>query len=241
MGILHDHLGRDFTGALLDVGSGYGFFLAEAKRQGWTVQGIESSPAEVEHSVRELSVSVLNLDVTEALDSLPGCSFDAVTFWHVLEHLEEPGKAILQARRLIRPGGVIILNSPNLDSAVFKLLGASWTWIYVPGHLQYFRATPLAEWLKRHMLNVKLLETWTHAPNLYFMLEESLLLRVASLLQWRTMPRKVAGRITRFVFGSYHQQVVQSRFRLLYRLTPLVDRYLLSRQLGHEFLIVASR
>jgi len=158
---------------------------------------------------------VLKSDLEEGLFSLPSASFDVVTFWHVLEHLEQPGLVLREATRVLKKGGILALDSPNLDSAAFRLLGGRWSWIYIPGHLQYFRARPFARWLETHGLTVNRLETWTHAPNLYFMLEEAFLLTSAGLMERIPVTRKPSRRITRFVYGAYHQQVVQARLRAL--------------------------
>jgi 2-polyprenyl-3-methyl-5-hydroxy-6-metoxy-1,4-benzoquinol methylase len=238
--ILKHQLGNDFRGSLLDVGSGYGFFLKEAKLAGWQVLGIETSPSEYNYSTGNFALDVLNSDIQEALVSLASASFDVVSFWHVLEHLEQPGLALKEAKRLLKEGGLLVINSPNLDSAAFRLLGPRWSWIYVPGHLQYLRAKPFADWLQKQSLTVHLLETWTHAPNLYFMLEEALLLAMAGRMEKSAVTRKVGQRIRTFVYSAGHQQVVQARLHTLYRWTPYLDRYLISRSLGHEFLLLAS-
>jgi len=239
--IVENYFGPGFRGSILDVGSGYGFFLREAKNAGWTVLGIESSPAEVDYSTKHLCLDVLNDDIQTAMSTLADSSFDVISFFHVLEHLEEPGQAILEARRVLKPGGLLILNSPNLDSAVFRILGSRWSWIYVPGHLQYFRVIPLSRWLQRNQLTLHLMETWTDAPNIYFMLEEAVLLTLADLFEWMVLPQKFGRRIKGFVYGPFHQQVVQDRLRKLYRLTPYLDRYIKSRSLGHEFLLLVSK
>ncbi|RPJ53055.1 MAG: class I SAM-dependent methyltransferase [Acidobacteria bacterium] len=241
LGILKNELEEGFVGSLLDAGSGFGFFLKEAKLAGWRVLGIESSPSEFDYSTQELCIDVLKENLEEGLVSLPSASFEVVTFWHVLEHLEQPGLVLREATRVLKKGGILALNSPNLDSAAFRLLGGRWSWVYVPGHLQYFRAKPFARWLETQGLTVDRLETWTHAPNLYFMLEEAFLLTAARLMERIPVIRKPSSGIKRFVYGSYHQQVVQARLRALYNLTPYLDRYLRSRFLGHEFLLLATK
>ncbi len=238
--ILKDHLGEEFAGSLLDIGSGYGFFLKEAESCGWKVLGIESSPDEVDYAREQLGADVLDIDVQKALASLPGSSFDAVTFWHVLEHLERPAAAIRGSKRLLKNGGLLAINSPNLDSAVFRLLKTGWSWIHVPGHLQYFRAKPFSGWLENQGLTVQTLETWTLPPNLYFTIEEALLLRLSNILERKGGRIGRLGRTLRyFVHGSFHQHVVQMKAEALYRLTPFLERYLKTRLLGHEFLIIA--
>ncbi len=232
-----------FQGSVLDVGAGYGFFLKEAERRGWEPRGIETSPAEADHAKREFSLPILRLDAPQALAQLANEPelFDVITFWHVLEHLEIPGPVIQAAAQLLTSNGILIVNSPNLDSTVFQLLRQRWTWIYVPGHLQYFRLNPLVAWLERDTpLSVAKFETWTHAPNLYFMIEEATLLGFADLLDYLSL-RRFSGRLRGFVYGTYNHQVIQQYFRKLYDLTPFLDRRLLARNRGHEFLIVARK
>jgi len=231
--MLKTHLGDNFAGSLLDVGSGYGFFLKEVQSAGWRAIGIESSPREVRYSTDELHVEVLDSDVHTALAKLPSSSFDAVTFWHVLEHVEQPRTVLEESKRLLRPGGLLVVNSPNLDSAAFRVLRARWSWIYVPGHLQYFRAKPFAEWVGKQGLDVETLQTWTQAPNLYFMLEEAFLLLLSDIMErGGGRVNKVGRTIRRFVYSRFHQQVVQMRLKTLYRLTPFLDGYFTKRLLG---------
>ena len=230
-----------FSGSLLDAGSGYGFFLREAKNQGWNPLGIESSACERDYATRILGVSVVDKDLSEALEGLPDSSFDVITFWHTLEHLEEPGRAIEQAIRLLKKDGLLLLNSPNLASMVFRILGRRWSWIYVPGHVQYFRVRPFSAWLETKGLQLRAIETMTDAPNLYFMIEEGCLLTLAVALM-QIPGISPAGHLARKIAcGWFHQQWVQLRLRTVYNLTPGLDSYLRSRLLGHEFLLALSK
>jgi SAM-dependent methyltransferase len=242
METLRRHFPDNFRGSVLDAGSGYGLFLREARDQGWNAVGVETSPVEIEHSVQNLSLEVIDRDLLEAFQSLPDSSFDAITFWHTLEHLEEPGRVIDQAIRLLTSDGILVLNSPNLDSAVFKILGRRWSWIYVPGHLQYFRVKPFSDWLATKGLRVRSVETGADAPNLYFMIEEAALLTLSDALLRLPLVWPGGRRLRKIAFSRFHQQWIQLRvFRKLYDLTPGLDRVLRSRLLGHEFLLVLSR
>jgi len=98
-------------GRLLDVGCGYGFFLHHMSRRGWRVEGIEIS-ATARHHARthlRLDVSSIPLPRPEWADG----TFDVVSLLYVIEHLPDPAAVLREARRLLRPGGLLVLRWPN--------------------------------------------------------------------------------------------------------------------------------
>jgi SAM-dependent methyltransferase len=129
-------------GRVLDVGCGRGFLLEAFRRRGWAVQGTELDDTSAAHARQ-----VLGLDVeTGPAESWPWPDghFDAVVIWHVLEHLAEPRLALERARRLLRPGGVLMVGVPNFASTEARLAGAGWFHLDVPRHVVHL--TP--EWLE---------------------------------------------------------------------------------------------
>ncbi len=122
-------------GRALDVGCGDGDFLAHLRRRGWQVVGLELSAAAAGRA-RERGVEVREEEL-EAAGFAPG-SFDLVTLWHVLEHLPDPRRALEEARRVLRPGGLLVLEVPNISSPTFRLCGERWFPLDVPRHLQHF-------------------------------------------------------------------------------------------------------
>lgn len=228
---------------LLDIGSGYGFFLERARVQGWKTLGIEIAAEPLEFSRREFKLQVIAADTLEALAAIEEESFDVITLWHVLEHLEKPGEVIEEAVIRLKNGGHLIINSPNLASAIFKLVGRRWSWIYTPGHLQYFSIHPLSRWLEEMGLFIVKQETWTDAPNLFFLLQEAVLLTCSAFFE-KTGVRMLdqpARRIRTFVHGRTHQQVIQEKLKALYMLVPWLDSFFRYRNLGHEFIIIARK
>jgi SAM-dependent methyltransferase len=111
-------LGR---GRLLDVGAGLGTFLRLARDRGWNVQGVEISPFAVDHIRRTLGVPVFQGDLG-AFDA-PEASFDLVTFWDSLEHIERPRESLRRAFQLLRPGGALVLTTDNFDCLIADLVG----------------------------------------------------------------------------------------------------------------------
>ncbi len=125
------------SGRLLDVGCATGTFLAAMRRTGkWDVVGVELS-AETARLAREWH----GLDVvTGTLEQaqFPDASFDVVTLWDVLEHLHDPATTLREIRRILRPGGLLVLRVPNLDSWDARLFGDSWAGLDAPRHLYVF-------------------------------------------------------------------------------------------------------
>ncbi len=104
-------------GRLLDVGCATGEFLGLARERGWEVQGTELSPYAVKVA-RAAGLPVTPGELWEA--ALPAEAFDVVTCWHVLEHVTDPRRVVREIRRTLRPGGVLVLATPNLDDRVFR-------------------------------------------------------------------------------------------------------------------------
>ncbi len=242
--IVDRHWGRRPPGTLVDAGCGAGFFLNDARERGWKACGIDYSGHPVEFARREFGLDVVTDDIERAIQRLPERSVDVLTFWHVLEHLNHPGRILDRAVEALRPGGLLILNSPNLDSAIYRCAGRFWSWIYTPGHVQYFSTDSLANAVEARGLTVRRRETWTHAPNLFFLLEDAVLHGVCDVLEkgrWAPVTR-LGQRLRRFAFSPFHQQVMQLRFfKVLYDRTPGLDRHLRRAMKGHEFLLVARK
>ncbi len=128
-------------GRVLDVGCGRGVMLAALRDMGWQVVGTEVSAEAARHARDHLGIEVHAVDLTD----LPHqhSHFDAITFWHVLEHLPDAGGAIRRARALLRPGGLLVVAVPNMDSLEACLAGPAWFHLDVPRHLFDFPESAL--------------------------------------------------------------------------------------------------
>lgn len=124
-----------FERSLLDVGCGDGGFLANARTCGWDVLGLEPDPkAAAIAQQRGVPVRI------GGLESLAGEveAFDVITLSHVIEHLHDPVQALRDCRRLLRPGGQLWLETPNVDSLSHQIFGRSWRGLEAPRHLVLF-------------------------------------------------------------------------------------------------------
>ncbi len=132
------------SGSLLDVGSGTGYYAAYMKERGWQVSAIEPNDQAREYSASHFSLSVTTPDRIE--DFATG-SFDCITFWHVLEHLYEPGQWLNEVRRLLKDDGRCIIALPNFSSADAEWFGKRWAALDVPRHLWHFTPDALQKFV----------------------------------------------------------------------------------------------
>lgn len=120
---------------LLDIGCGNGAFLSRAAQAGWEVYGVEPDP-KAAALAKEAGVNVRQGSVEAFSDK--NNYFDAVTLSHVIEHLHDPVGALLMLKAMMKPGGVLYLETPNLDSLGHKRYGRNWRGLEPPRHLVIF-------------------------------------------------------------------------------------------------------
>ena len=123
-------------GRILDVGCASGLFLRHAQKAGWKVAGIEPSEALCAEARRKLGDNG-QIQCATLEDSDLEAGFDAITLWDVLEHVPDPGDFVRRCRRLLKQGGYLFLNVPDLDSLEARFLGRRWP-LLLPEHLNYF-------------------------------------------------------------------------------------------------------
>jgi 2-polyprenyl-3-methyl-5-hydroxy-6-metoxy-1,4-benzoquinol methylase len=121
-------------GSLLDYGCGVGVFTARAERNGWSVQGIELSDAARSRANEKLK----NGMVVKERSELSITSYDAVTLFHVLEHVDDPNEVLQWVRERLNPGGALIIAVPNYESPDAKQYGRYWAAWDVPIHYWHF-------------------------------------------------------------------------------------------------------
>jgi 2-polyprenyl-3-methyl-5-hydroxy-6-metoxy-1,4-benzoquinol methylase len=130
------------AGAVLDVGCSSGAFLYQLQRRfpgAYDLLGTDVSSAPLDYAASK--------GLPVAPGSFPdldfrGKTFDAVTFWAVLEHLPEPKRFLERAASILKAGGLCFVLVPNLRSLAVRCLGARYRYIY-PQHLNYFTSATL--------------------------------------------------------------------------------------------------
>lgn len=139
------HLASVKQGNLLDVGCGSGQWLDYMRGLGWQVVGLDFDRDAVEECRRrDLDVRVGGL-----LDNrFEVASFDAVTMHHVIEHIPEPIDVLRDCARILRPGGRLVVSTPNADSLSHRFFGRNWRGLEPPRHLCIFTEQALRDALR---------------------------------------------------------------------------------------------
>jgi SAM-dependent methyltransferase len=130
-----DALTKNGHGAVLDVGCGRGDLGAALLRRGLRVSGIDPSPSACELA-RERGIDA-RLGTLETV-SLDDASFDAAVMTHSLEHVVDPRGDLGRVRRLLRPGGTLVISLPNFGSWQRRRFGTSWFPLELPRHRTHF-------------------------------------------------------------------------------------------------------
>lgn len=139
-------------GAIADIGAGTGAFLHTLQQAGWNIQGIEPD-ATARQRAGELYG--LSLDGPDQLSALATGHFDAVTMWHVLEHVHDLHGYIDTVKRIVKPGGKIIIAVPNYTSYDAKVYKEHWAAYDVPRHLYHFSPGAMEQLMEKHDLVLK--------------------------------------------------------------------------------------
>lgn len=139
-------------GRLLDVGAGTGAFLHAMQQKGWQATGMEPDAG-----ARKVAAERYGLQILEpsALQELPAGSQDAITLWHVLEHVHALHPYMQRLKELLSDGGRLFIAVPNYRAAEAGVYGPAWAAYDVPRHLYHFSPRSLEVLSARHGLQIE--------------------------------------------------------------------------------------
>ena len=140
-------------GRLLDIGAGTGAFAGYMREMGWEVTGLE--PDETARAVAKSDHGVDLIGMDE-LFTFPPDSFDAITMWHVMEHVHELHRYVETLKTLIRRNGRIFIAVPNYTAYDASVYGEMWAAYDVPRHLYHFSPDAMGRLLTQHGLQLQL-------------------------------------------------------------------------------------
>ena len=134
-------------GRLLDVGAGTGYFADTMRRRGWQVEATEKNAGARQTALERFG---LHIRPAEDLQTFPDGSFEAITLWHVMEHLQPLNETWEQLHRLLADYGMLIVAVPNYTSADACRYGAYWAAYDVPRHLWHFAPATMQRLAAKH-------------------------------------------------------------------------------------------
>ncbi len=138
-------------GAILDIGCGTGAFLKTMKEAEWSITGLE--PDDVARG-KAAELYAIHPQEPEKLFELIPASFNAITMWHVLEHVHELHAYIKQIEKLLAPGGKAFIAVPNYTSKDAAIYKEHWAAYDVPRHLYHFSPQSMETLLGQHGLKL---------------------------------------------------------------------------------------
>jgi 2-polyprenyl-3-methyl-5-hydroxy-6-metoxy-1,4-benzoquinol methylase len=134
-------------GKLLDVGSGNGQFLALMRNKGWDIEGQEVDPKAAETALKTYGI---NVKIGELKSIGYSCdNFDAVVMSHVIEHVHDPIETLNECRRILKPGGTLVLVTPNAESFGHRYFKSWYRGLEPPRHLYLFTQKTLQHIAKK--------------------------------------------------------------------------------------------
>lgn len=136
------------SGHLLDVGCATGDFLEVMKTVGiWELHGVEINASAGAYAREKLGLPIVTGSVEDA--GYPAESFDVITMWNVIEHLPDPVSTLKHLAYLLKPDGILVFNTPNLDSLDAKIYGKYWIGYELPRHFFVFSMKTINELMEK--------------------------------------------------------------------------------------------
>lgn len=140
------------SGKILDVGAGTGAFLQTMQQAGWQITGLEP-----DETAREKAKSLYGLGLLPSVElfNLPDESFDAITLWHVFEHVHDLHQYMDKFKKLLKPRGCLFIAVPNYTCYDQQIYKEFWAAYDVPRHLYHFSPAAITQLLLQHGLQLK--------------------------------------------------------------------------------------
>jgi 2-polyprenyl-3-methyl-5-hydroxy-6-metoxy-1,4-benzoquinol methylase len=139
------------VGKILDIGCGTGYFLNELKHKGWEAFGIEKNEQARKHAIEYFNLFVKS---ETHIHKFPKKSFDVITLWHALEHLEDLNEIMEKIYDLLLPDGIAIIAVPNCNSYDARHYKTYWAGYDVPRHLWHFTPKTMKLMVEKFNFNI---------------------------------------------------------------------------------------
>jgi len=133
-------------GRLLDIGTAAGAFVAAAQRRGWEAEGCEPNKWLAQWGVRHYGITIRQGSLFD--QTYEPASFDVITLWDVIEHTPDPKAVLDRINTLLKPGGILVVNYPDIGSWIARALGRRWLFL-TSVHLWYFDRRTIRRLLER--------------------------------------------------------------------------------------------
>lgn len=219
------------SGKLFDLGAGWGHFLLAGKQLGYDVYGIEISKNPYIYSKEDLGLPVDHIDFFDM--QKPNESFDIITLWDVLEHIDGANAFVEKCAQLTKKGGYIVIQVPQIDSFFAKRQKEKWNMMGLD-HVNYFSKKTMTDMLTKHGYEVVKIKSSI----------ELKLLLMYSILPWIKKLKKQKETITSAERQEYYNKTTQRPKWVLQIAVFIHNRIynLLSfLNIGEELMVIARK
>lgn len=204
---------------LLDVGCGAGYLLARMRDMGWQAEGIDVDPLSVEVA-RSRGIPVRLGGITE--QNYPDSFFDAIHMGHVIEHVHGPIDVIRECHRVLKPGGMLVMLTPNTASWGAQHFTEYWRGLEPPRHLHLFNPKNIRRNTELAGFSSECIRTMTRVTGILSMSDE---------LAYRSIAVAHLG-----ILSGLRRMVRVFLFESWERILLLVHR-----QIGEEIVVIAQK
>jgi len=140
------------SGTILDIGCGTGAFLNTMKEAGWKITGLEPDDTAI---TKAKSLYQIQPQPSSELFNMSEQQFDAITMWHVLEHVHQLNEYFFQIRKILKDNGTLFIAVPNYTSFDAYFYKETWAAYDVPRHLYHFSPMSMELLVKRYGMKIK--------------------------------------------------------------------------------------
>ena len=141
----------------LDIGCATGMLIESMKTEGWQVRGVDICRESADYGKRHRGVDIFPGTLEEA--HFPDNTFSAIHFSHLIEHVPDPRAFLLEVRRILKPGGVAIITTPNVDGFQARLFKQAWR-SAIADHLVLFSKRTLRRLIEESGFSIQKNVTW---------------------------------------------------------------------------------
>jgi 2-polyprenyl-3-methyl-5-hydroxy-6-metoxy-1,4-benzoquinol methylase len=202
------YLGDQIPGKLLEIGCGSGDYMKNMKSLGWIVEGVEIDPVACRYA-RDVNLLTVHEGTVESAACPDNC-FDAIVMYHVIEHIYDPVGLLKECHRIVKPGGRVIVITPNIESWGCSKFQENWRGLEPPRHIHIFSPRTMNKTAK--LAGLQAVSVTTTPANADYMIAASINLMNLNTLIWRNIYE-----VNKSNFG-FLKQIVRNAKSLIYQL-----------------------
>ncbi|MFH1772352.1 MAG: class I SAM-dependent methyltransferase [Candidatus Omnitrophota bacterium] len=241
--LIAKHISR---GTILDIGCDKGFFLELCKQAGMDVHGIDVSKQACDFSRKKsLNVRCARAEQTGFDNSY----FDAVTLWQTIEHVRVPAAVLNEINRILKPGGLIFIETPNINSIFYKFYRRFWLG-FNHFHMFYFSPKTIIDFLEPAGFTITGINTHTASifskDGLWIRGLKTPVLRLVKFLGFEKVirnifPKKQPNHKVNSSYQSPESDYPVSKNNLISMLNYLIEHIINAGEMGDNILILAKK